>query len=333
VATCLAVSAVVGLAFKAIEPDKTALLVKVKPATADPETNVVFLGTSRIERGIIPQVFDEMTRNFGMDGLHSYNAAQGGESILEGISDSEELFRVKKTGIKFVFIEPDLVSRLIIVESNTERAIEFFTLAHAVRAIEFMDFPVRSPPPAIPTIIYLGHIAGASLQHYFNIGWMRVEPEPPNLSISASSRGFPDLDPKMHQSMFTDDRYLEMARVIGTEPPQPGLISDLQFDLILSLASYVQSHGAVPILVRPPQLSHWEFADAVAAKFSQRCQGKGPLFLNFSSAAEYGELYDPRNRMDEDHLNLAGARIFTTLVAQKLATAMRDGSLAKPLCG
>jgi hypothetical protein len=42
--------------------------------------------------------------------------------------------------------------------------------------------------------------------------------------------------------------------------------------------------------------------------------------LDFSDPARYPELYDPRHRYDSDHLNLAGAEMFSRLLAARIAS-------------
>jgi hypothetical protein len=334
VAACLVVSAAVRVALKVFVPDNFVFSVKAERAAEDPELNVVFLGTSRIAYGVIPEVFDRTMDRGGVGGIHSYNVADGGESVLEAIADAETLFNLRPHGVKFVLFEPDLTSQLIIREPDSARAIEFFTVPHAFLAIRFMNFPVRTPGPAISTVDYVGNIIAATLRHYSNIGLARAEPDPPDPTISATSRGYSDLDDRIRRPMPIDElyeRYVASVRQIGTRP-RPELISDDHLNLILSLASFIESKGAIPILIRPPQDASWDFADAFAAKFEQRCAGKRPLFFNFGSPQEYGELYASWNRWDSDHLNAAGATIFSTLIAERLARAIRDDTYSRPLC-
>ena len=314
------------------EPGKLPLLAKVAPAAADPDTNVVFFGTSRIELGIIPDVFDRAMSDSGVVGVHSYNLGDGGESILEVFSEAEALFQRKPHGVKFAFIEPDLTSQLVIRERDSLEAIEFFTAANAIYAMGFMAFPHGSPPPEMPLSSYLANILHSTVRHYLDVGLAIAPAEPPNMSLGAGSRGFPELNPRIRQSMTPTDDYLRQVAAIGTQPPDPQLISDRQLNVILAVLSYIRSHGATPILLRTTQLAHWQFANAVAAKYKLRCAGRSPPLFDFSSPIDYAQLYDPAHRMDEDHLNAAGAAIFSRLVAERLAQAIGDGSLAALPC-
>jgi hypothetical protein len=332
IVSCLFVSAAVRSVLTIVEPGKFPLLAKVAPAAADPDTNVVFFGTSRIELGIIPDVFDRAMRDSGLDGIRSYNLGDGGQSVLEVFLEAEALFKSKPHGIKFAFVEPDLTSQLVIREQDSLEAIQFFTAANAILGMGFMAYPFHSPPPEMPLPSYLANILHATMRHYLNIGLAIAPSEPPDTSISAGSRGYPDLDPRIWQLMTPTDDYVRQVAAIGTHPPDPQLISNRQLNVILEVISYIRSHGAIPILLRTPQLAHWEFANAVAAKYKQRCAGRSPPLFDFSSPIDYTQLYEPAHRMNEDHLNSAGAAIFSKLVAQRLARAIGDGSLAAPPC-
>jgi hypothetical protein len=74
------------------------------------------------------------------------------------------------------------------------------------------------------------------------------------------------------------------------------------------LVATVRSHGAEPIFIVPPTTE--------AGYFYPPADGeKDFAILDFSDVHKYPELYDPNHRIDLDHLNTAGAKIFSEALA------------------
>jgi hypothetical protein len=110
----------------------------------------------------------------------------------------------------------------------------------------------------------------------------------------------------------------------------PDRVSANQLRLVLAFSREVAAHGAVPIMLRPPELVTWR-ADIVA-RIDHDCAGKLPLRFDLSSPRQYPDLWDPKNRFNSDHLNADGAAIFSRLIAEQLRAAIDDHSISLPLC-
>ena len=81
-----------------------------------------------------------------------------------------------------------------------------------------------------------------------------------------------------------------------------------------SIVSDVRAAGVEPILVVAPTVDPREnFRDLPA----------GVAVWRYHDPSEYPSLYDPVNRYDTAHLNDAGARIFTDLLAERLAELLQ----------
>ena len=52
--------------------------------------------------------------------------------------------------------------------------------------------------------------------------------------------------------------------------------------------------------------------------------GKDVIFLDFSDPAKYPGLFAAENRRDSGHLNAKGSVLYSRLVAQHLAAALRE---------
>jgi hypothetical protein len=320
---------VVKAVLRAVRPELFAPQQALLDAVADPKTNLVFLGSSRIEYGFVPDVFDETMRLGGVDGIHSYNLGRSDEVLVESFANAETMFDLKSQGIKFVLFEPNLTGQVFILP-DTLRAINYFSMGHVARAIEMINVPLRERM-GFTAAEYVGQIVAATLRHYSNLGlaWAPEDSSPEGRRLS---RGFPAQEDVEYRVLVPDDQYRAQLQAIAIAPPRLDLISDDQIDLVLSFVAYIKAHGAVPVMIKAPQISHWDYAAAFADKFARRCVGKGPLYLNFTSPRQYPELWDPQNRQDEDHLNAGGAAIFSRLIAERLAAAIKDNSISLPLC-
>lgn len=319
---------VFSIAFKAvwweIRPDPLGPFWKVPEAASDPAINVIFFGTSHIEQGVIPAVFDDAARSSGISGLRSYNLAYPDASMLESFADSEDLFRLKPHGIKFVAFEPLLVSTLLSADTNTLRALRFYSLSHARWALALRQ-------SIVPRWQYRGNIVGAVLRHYFGIGLAFTGADPrQSWRISTESRGFPDLDEWTHHVFAGGADYDNLVAAYAKEPPRYDGVSPSELHLVLSFASAIAAQGAVPIIVKPPDQNM--VGEAIVARLDRDCAGQLPLRFDLSSPTKYPELWQPRNRSNSDHLNIDGAAIFSRLLAGKLRAAINDGSISRPLC-
>jgi hypothetical protein len=330
--SCLTMAAAVNGALRIAKPQLFVASWKLRAAVADPRTNVVFFGTSRIEHGIIPNVFDAAMADAGISEVHSYNAGVAASALPEVIHQIEEFYSPHPKNIKYIIFEPNIVMPAVITQNNTFRTIEYFDIIGAYRIFKFINGPMRDLAFLSPEN-YLESLLGGLLRHYLSIGLTWVTPDGPDGTIyNPSASGFPDLYPRARLSFSGDDHYRDLLGRMAKGKPNLSLISDEQIELALALAAFIRSQGAEPVIVRAPQTEHIDLDRALDAILARRCTGRAPLILDFGSPAQYPELFAEGNRMDADHLNAAGAAIFTRLVANQLAHAVRNGDIARPLC-
>lgn len=285
-------------------------------AANDPETNLLFFGSSRIQNGFDPEVFDAAIAESGVDGIHSYNLGWIDEVIAETITEAERFFTLRPKGIKYVLFEPNLGGRAFFLP-NTRRAIRLFSL-HGASLVKQMMSPYLRQAMGITRSDYALRVLVLLAQHYTGLSWA-----PPEYAPWYPPRGHPH-SLRENGSMAADDGYSERLRNIETFKPQPENITDAQVRLILSLASYIRAQGAVPVIVTMPQYANFFLTHDLVAKITQVCGDRDPPVLDFTSPTKYPALWDQRNRMDDDHLNIRGAGIFSRLLAQELARTLHE---------
>ncbi|MFZ2005605.1 MAG: hypothetical protein WAV02_11000 [Stellaceae bacterium] len=296
----------------------------IAAAAKDPATNLVFFGSSRVQNGFDPEVFDAAMAEAGVDGIHSYNIGWPDEVFAETIVHVECLFTARPKGIKYVLFEPNLGAGEFLLP-NTRRAIALFSL-HGAYLVNQMMSPYVLRAMSITGFNYARRALILLAQHYTGLSWT-----PPDYIPWYPPRGHP-LGPRENGSLKADDAYAERLRDIEAYKPQPEHTTDAQARLVLSLARYIQAHGAVPVIVTTPQYINFWLTHDLAAKIAQLCGERDPPVLDFTSPTQYAALWDPQNRMDDDHLNIRGAGIYSQLLAQELARTLREPHDPGHLC-
>lgn len=284
-------------------------------AANDPQTNLVFFGSSRVQNGFDPEVFDAAMADLGFDGIHSYNIGWADEVLVETITNVERFFTMRPTGIKYVLFELNLGGQEFLIP-NTQRAIRLFSL-HGAYLVSQMLSPNLRRAMGLSSLTYAWRVLALLAQHYTNLSWA-----PPEYAPWYPPRGHPQ-GPLQNGSMVADDAYAKGLQGIESYKPRPEDITDAQLRLVLSLASYIRAHGAIPVIVTTPQYVNFYLTQDLLAKIAKVCGDRDPPVIDFTSPTKYPELWDPRNRMNDDHLNIRGAGIYTRLLAGELARTLR----------
>src|SRR5579872_3085954 len=258
-------------------------------AANDPETNLVFIGSSRVQNGFDPEVFDAAMAESGFDGINSYDLGWSDEVLVETITEVERLFSMRPKGIKYVLFEPNLGGQEFFLP-NTQRAIRLFSL-HGAYLVSQMLSPYLRQAMGVSNLSYAWRVLALLAQHYTNLSWA-----PPEYAPWYPPRGHPH-EALQNGSMVADDAYAKSLRSIETFKPRPEDITDAQVRLVLSLASYIRAHGAVPVIVTTPQYVNFYLTHDLVAKIAEVCGDRDPPVLDFTSPAKYPELWDSRNRM------------------------------------
>jgi hypothetical protein len=310
----------VNAALNQIRPNPLRPSWKVFEAASNPDISVIFFGSSHIEYGFDPPVFDAALQADGITGLRSYNLGQQDASMLESFADSEDLFRLRPRGIKFVVFEPLLTTSLLSQYTDTLRAIRYYSLSHAWWSLA----PWRQAQ--VPPAQYFANISTAVLRHYFGVGLAWAKPDP----RGDATRGFPELDPVLQKQMTGSQSWDDKIAAAANAMPQPDFFNERELHLVLAFAGEIAARGAVPIVLAPPSFNDWPVH--IIAWLDRNCAGQLPLRLNLFSPKKYPELWAPENRFNSDHLNLNGAKIFSRLLADQFRTTIDDNAISRPLC-
>lgn len=320
--------------------DKYAVGVALERALAKPDTSVLFVGTSRIKFGLDPALFDNDMRKSGFATV-SYNLGVAALSFVEMEYLIDQYFAAHPCCVKYVFLEPDMVQEASLREPNSIRSISFFNLSNALRSFIYIWGERETPPPHASIWTFAKYILIPTIRHYTNAGAFQsfLNDHHDDFRAQADLNGYisqvktgPKLSDRLDRDASLHKQYYETLDQLS-KPYSPDHVSDQQVAQFMKLAAFVRSKGAEPIVLRPPQFIYAQQSASMIARIEAACSGS-LIALDFGRPAANPELYDPKNRIDFDHLDGSEAERFTSMVANKFAEALESGALkaAGPSC-
>ena len=308
------------------------------------EYDVIFLGSSRVQYHIMPSVFDRFAAGHGCP-LKSFNAGVASLLPPENGYLLDQILRRPHARLRWVFIEmsafkptPDRQridtarfaywhdwDRMILV---TKRTLADF------RQGQFSSGKRRRAPwftrlaagceLAARWLDHMGRFAG----DVFNLG------RGATLATRAALLAAPDAyDDRAalgsygdgwsytgdeHQQM-TGEPLAEYERAYAEHlqtPSRKDSNDELSHEALDGLLARVVRAGAQPILIVPPTPIKRHY-------FPPPARERDLTIFDFSDVREYPELFKTENRQDIEHLNGAGAEIFTRILGQRFIGQIR----------
>lgn len=255
-----------------------------------------------------------------------------GGSLVELSVLTREYFRSRPCCVKTVVLEPDFSFLDILRQPNSVRAIRLFDLTNAIAFYRYVSSYNQQPIPVLSAFDYLGSIGSATARHYTNIGIFHSSRSlsAVNYRHQTTLRGFVGAKGSFAEALAKDasaqTNYYDALDMISKVQGTPNLISQYQFEVFWSLVSYIEQQGANVILLRMPQLAHWPYSAGFVADYSA-CSGNKPPLIDFGNPRANEVVFDPRNRIDLDHLNEDGAAIFSAALARRLSALLDSGAV------
>jgi hypothetical protein len=298
----------------------------------------LFLGSSRTFRGFVPEVFDRGMRERGIES-RSFNFGVPGARAVEVLHLLGRIAACEPRGVELVLVDPEGLSVLIDERNFKARSV-----------IDWHDPPTTALIAAYVLEADRGRGDERELwaRHWiacaYNVtnvgrglawvdGWLGIAPDPELVAQTLGPRldGYVaqgeesgELAPRarrFQQKKLQD--YLRQvdefrAAELSSDPPAPAAL-----ELFRRIEARVRALGAAPVFVAQPGLYLQE--DLIHA--AER--GDVATLLRFDGPDRYPELYAVENRFDANHLNDAGARVFTELLARAVADAIERGEIAR----
>ncbi len=300
------------------------------------EYDTLFLGTSRVYHGIMPEVFDEANRRAGAHS-RSFNAGVDGMHPPEDLYFFEQIAKMRPRRLRRVFIEVNAI-QIHVRDANrgTDRMIYWHDLARLAWILR-ETFDIE---PAKHWRATFGRYASAAaealpthidcfLQNMSNIGrgagsrWF-LAGRGGGRSRSAELGGRGDGYFEMPRSEMTPSEranYAMRTRNLLSHPRESEYGSAPSQKLLRQFVQAVRAIGAEPVLLVMPRTAY-------GSMVPKPSEGPWPVVFNFENPARYPALYEESTRADGDHFNGKGAKLFTEMLAQ--AARVRPDASAKP---
>lgn len=299
------------------------------------EYNALFFGSSRIYSHVVPDVFDTVAQAEGVE-INSYNFGIPAMRALDSAALLEDVLANPPKNLKWVFFESILDKGYEpIPNARTTRVMYWHTWKNTRLAADYILSSDESLPskavlltshflPFLYQQLNVGRLFNQVLPSEFSPGEQQVAAE------FTSTEGYYALsdesDPKRQAFLQNQQTYTAQVAALGTLQSQPAgnpYLSANKQNLLTRITQNIRAAGAEPIFVEPPSLhmiNDFEFA---------RQLGTIDTLLSYKDPNRFPQLYRVEQRYDADHLNDAGSREFTKLLAQDFSKVVAPEVSAK----
>lgn len=289
------------------------------------EYDTFFIGSSRVHRQLIPDIFDAEMAALGVK-TRSFNLSGDGMRPPEDEFVMERAFAHRTAPVRLLLVECNSVESAIAEDdAGTSRAVYWHDAARMNRLWR----NCWSSAPGLSTGRYATRVwkrvrqFPAHIQHWiWNVGRLGLgndfiaealfgEPSRDDVrELGAAGYRPPKTVPPM--SGATLRSYEKEVAAVQKSPPQRDEEDDESQAALAWKKALAARLGARLVLIASPYPKTAVFAP------------KGDTtFLNFSDPNRYPELYRPEHRRDPGHLNVRGSEIYTRLVARQIADALK----------
>ena len=295
------------------------------------EYDAIFLGSSRIQNHLIPNLFDRQMAAGGVS-MKSFNFGISAMHFPEDDYVLDFILAQPHARLRWIFVELDFFDTSVPKDqAGTLRGVywhdwpRFSIVCHRL-AVSKEKGIRRSIRDAFErTSDFIDH-ARLFCELTSNAGrgedalahWMdRVPPKP----LDPSSLG-PDGDGWLPAISSQGDianqksgRLAKMLKERIMEPPAKQFDDRTSQNILASYLERIVRSGVTPIIVIPPRIRQYYFYPRkdIARQF--------PI-IDFCDPQRFPELYKESVRVDGSHLNEAGAEIFTRLLANEFSAIL-----------
>lgn len=289
-------------------------------AAEKPGCNALFFGSSKIYSGLIPELFDARMHERGVP-FRSFNLGVDGMGFPESAYLCEQALRLRRGEVWCVFVElAGLRTTIPAGQRGTQRQVYWHdarrTLA-VCRQILRRDPAARDRLPATEARELLGTHLGLWARRFVNLG-NGAQPLTDALSgaspaapagrdaFDPNTRGYLPISTQLSGAALEEYRR-GLEKFSGPrKAPDPGYETALR-----DFARRVRAHGATAFFIVAP--------NPTPSRVFFNAAEEAPAVFAFDNPAQFPALYEPGSRGDAVHLNDAGARAWTELLAERVA--------------
>ena len=286
-----------------------------------------FIGSSRVHRQIIPDLFDTEMAALGVK-TNSFNLSGDGMRPPEDEFVMERAFTGRTAPVRLLLVECNpLESSIADDDAGTARTVYWHDARRMLRLWRNCWTPSCAPEP--------------KATRYVSRVWKRLRDFPEHIQHWAWNAGrLGQGNEKIVEMLFGAPK-IDGTWKIGTD----GYNAPKTAELMSGSALRAYGKDVAAVIKSPPLLDYEDVESQVALAWKKALAEKmgarlvligspyarGTVFaprdripfLNYSDPAKYPELYAPENRRDPGHLNVRGSEIYTRLIARQIAEALK----------
>jgi len=276
--------------------------------------DVIAIGSSRVMRGFVPEVFDE-AMSAGGQALRSFNFGLPASGAHEWVELLPEVITRSKRPLKWVIIELNPKDRLTVDQALTDRMTHWHSVAGTAHILQSISNDRLSEEARHDQ--YLEHLRFAWIRNFSvgrgpewlaglagrtpalapvgEAGWVKFDPTEPNI--------------RERRADFLSKRAAFSGRIGRARAGKENLPTvPLLPELVSHQVRVAEAAGArVAFIVMPP------FSNSPSFEGEEQV-----TLLEYNDAHRYPELFVFENFHDRQHLSSQGAKAFTRLLAADL---------------
>lgn len=297
--------------------------------------DTLFIGSSRIYRHVVPALFDQLMAQKGAS-THSFNAGVDGMRPPEDAYLLDQILSFQPKNLRFVFVELGGL-RLLLDEDKkgTIRSVYWHDWERLKlmfqRAVYRKEQKKKKKREVMDTLkelreplgIFADHLT-LFVQNITNLG--RAEAVMSHLRGRSGEVQVEALIGKRHDGYVAanipqempDETRAEYESTLAERTVKPAardLADPVSQAALARMIAKIEKIGAVPVLIVPPTTNAKNFVPA--ADLAHRL-----LVFDFSDVQRYPALFENRHRQDTNHVNAAGAEVFTRLLVDEFVPHM-----------
>ncbi len=298
--------------------------------------SVLFLGTSRIYRTIVPEAVDEAMRESGCDET-TYNLGVEGMFSVERDYVLNKILSERSPALKVIVTEDVLPSIGKADDANfLSDRVRFFYNIESLPV--FLDSLLSYPEPALDTLYRLIYLVVGYVREYSGVSQLagllpKAGPDSGNLYDKGflNNRGYLPLKAETDASFEQRRRsFVEDEQWLVLDRQEQGLKGAYRADprakkrgahLARRLARIAES-GVKPAILVLPQERPVTTVQAINSVISQ--QVDTALILDYNKITQYPEFYNRDLWYDAFHFTFVGARMASKVIGRDLCRAIKQ---------
>jgi hypothetical protein len=322
--------ALAALGLQALAPAPRIAIVTPKLTYLDErgdDYDVLFLGSSRTYRQILPELFDRLMTEAGHP-VRSFNLGIDGMRPPEDTFVLEHALKHRRKPLRWVFVECNPLRLSMRDEDrgtlratywhDTPRTATLFRRAfladekkrnwkdRSKQVLEAWPDFYEHAEYWFQNSVELGR-GNWVLENYLFDGKL---PAIPTYDLGARKDGYRPSESPEHMNAAQLAAYEKELASMREKPPRIDHADPVSQDELRAKRQLIERAGARMVLLIPPFTSN--------RFFHPKPGPDAPLLLNFSSPEQYPALFAPENHADSGHVNRAGAEIYTREIVRAL---------------